>query len=232
MPWITQKMKTPHYLKANWPAKKHIRALTVTYPEDFSDIKQDLNLPAEPIWLKQIHTNICVRAEEDALREADASMTSSKQHPLVIKTADCLPILLCDEAGTEIAAIHGGWRGLLSGVIENTLSKFTANPTQLMAWTGPAICKNCFEVGAEVPEAFIQKYPDTKAAFHQSTQPNKYLGDLVQIAELILKNHGLTNIYHSNACTFEEENKFYSYRRGKQTGRMATLIWFDNRMDD
>ncbi|MCH9757343.1 MAG: peptidoglycan editing factor PgeF [Gammaproteobacteria bacterium] len=225
-------MQTPYYLKANWPAKKHIRALTVTYPESFSEIKHDLKLPTEPIWLKQIHTNICVRVEDDTTREADATITSSKMHPLVIKTADCLPILLCDKAGTEIAAIHGGWRGLLGGIIENTLSRFNTNPEQLMAWTGPAICKNCFEVGEEVPEAFIKQYPYTKSAFHPAKQPHKYFGNLVQIATLILKNHGVTDIHHSNACTFEEEKKFYSYRRAKQTGRMATLIWFDNKMDD
>ncbi|MDF1645399.1 MAG: peptidoglycan editing factor PgeF [Legionellaceae bacterium] len=220
-------MQTPHYLEANWPAKKHIRALTVTYPENFTDIKQDLNLPTEPMWLKQIHTNICVRVEEDDLREADATITRSQQHPLVIKTADCLPILLCDQAGSEIAAIHGGWRGLLSGIIENTLSKFDAQPNQLMAWTGPAICDNCFEVGSEVPEAFIQKYPYTKTAFRAADTPNKYWGNLALIAELILRHHSVQHIYHSGACTFEEENKFYSYRRGKQTGRMATLIWFN-----
>ena len=173
-----------------------------------------------------------MRVENDATREADATVTSSKAHPLVIKTADCLPILLSDKAGHEIAAIHGGWRGLLSGIIENTLSKLSAKPKQLMAWTGPAICKNCFEVGMEVPEAFIEKYPYTEPAFHPGTQPNKYLGNLAQIAELILKTHGITDIHHSNTCTFEEENKFYSYRRGKQTGRMATLIWFNHKMDD
>ncbi len=226
MHWTAHTMKNAHYLKANWPAKSHIHALTATYPEDFSDIKKDLNLPGEPVWLQQIHTNTCVRVEENDLRKADAAITSSKYHPLVIKTADCLPIVLCDQSGTEIAALHGGWRGLLSGVIENTLSQFKAPPNTLMAWMGPAICKKCFEVGEEVPEAFIKQYPYADVAFTPGTTAHKYLGNLVHIATLILQKHGIIDLHYSNACTFEGENKFYSYRRGDQTGRMTTLIWF------
>ncbi len=227
MHWMQPNMQTPYYLKATWPAPKNIHALTVTYPENFADIKHDLNLPTEPIWLKQNHSNLCVRVEQDNLREADASVTQSRQHPLVIKTADCLPILLCNQAGTEIAAIHGGWRGLLGGIIENTCLKLNSNPQNLMAWTGPAICKHCFEVGPEVPRAFIQKYPELKSTFTPAKTPDKYLGDLAQIAEFILKKQGVHAIDHSGACTFEEKNKYYSYRRAKQTGRINTLIWFD-----
>ncbi|MDX2345466.1 MAG: peptidoglycan editing factor PgeF [Legionella sp.] len=219
-------MYLPYYLKPNWPAPANIQALTVTYPENFSEIKQDLDLPAEPIWLKQTHSNIAAYPEPNVLQEADACVSNNKLHPLAIKTADCLPVLLCNQAGTEIAAIHGGWRSLLSGIIENTLLKLKSNPQQLMAWTGPAICKNCFEVGPEVRDAFIQKYPDTHTAFNQAQAANKYFGNLAYIAELILKNNNLNNIYHANACTFEEENKFYSYRRAKQTGRIISLIWF------
>ena len=221
-------MQQPYYLEANWPAPIHIRALTATYPEDFTEIKQDLNLPADPIWLKQTHGNRCVRVESDHQREADASITQSPAHPLVIRTADCLPILFCNQAGTEIAALHGGWRGLLSGIIENTLSKFNAHPDELMAWTGPAICEQCFEVGPEVPEAFLKRYAYLAPAFLPAKAPNKYWGNLALIAELILKKNQLHTIYHSGACTFEEKNKFYSYRRGKQTGRINTLIWFDH----
>lgn len=221
-------MKTPYYLEANWPAPKNIRALTVTYPEDFSDIQADLNLPAKPIWLEQVHSNIAVTVESEQQRTADASITESTTHPLIIRTADCLPILICNQSGTEIAAIHGGWRGLLGGIIENTILKLKSQPNACMAWTGPAICQHCFEVGPEVPRAFIQKYPDTKAAFKAIPNSNKYWGDLKKIAEIILKAHGMKSIYHANACTFEEKNKFYSYRRDQQTGRIMTLIWFDH----
>jgi YfiH family protein len=219
-------MQSAYYLKANWPAPQHIQALTVTYPEGFSDIKKDLDLPAEPIWLKQTHSNLCVDVQSDSLREADACISRNIIHPLAIKTADCLPILICNADGTEIAAIHAGWRGLLNGIIENTLLKLTTNPAHLMAWTGPAICKNCFEVGSEVRDAFIKKYPDTHTAFYAAKTPNQYFGDLVHIATLILNHKNLEHIYYSNACTFEEESKFYSYRRAKQTGRIISLIWF------
>lgn len=242
-------------LHANWPAPKHIRALTTTRDAGASlgpyasnnlalhvdDVEQhvqanraalraDLNLSAEPLWLNQTHTNICVRVEDDINRDADAAVTSSVSHPLAIMTADCLPIVLCNQAGTEIAAIHAGWRGLLNGIIENTLKKMHSFPNTLMAWTGPAICKNCFEVGQEVPEAFMKRYAFTSSAFHPHHK--KSLGNLSKIAELILNQHGVDAVYHANACTFEQENCFYSYRRTPQTGRMATLIWFNQTMDD
>jgi polyphenol oxidase len=214
------------FLHATWPAPKHIRALTTTRTADLLTLKNTLHLPQEPTWLTQTHSNTCVRIETNPLREADASVTQSPMHPLAIKTADCLPIVLCNQAGTAIAAIHAGWRGLLDGIIENTLSTMNAAPNTLMAWTGPAICERCFEVGPEVPRAFIKRYPYVASAFRP--HHNKSLGSLPGIAELILKQHGVQHIYHSNACTFEEENKFYSYRRDKQTGRLATLIWFQD----
>ena len=173
-------------LHANWPAPKNITALTTTRNSGASlgpytnnnlalhvgdseehvltnraALRTNLKLPAEPIWLNQTHTNICVRIEEEILRDADAAVTSSATHPLAIMTADCLPIVLCNQEGTEIAAIHAGWRGLLNGIIENTLNKMHADPNTLMAWTGPSICKNCFKVGQEVPDAFLQNYPYT-----------------------------------------------------------------------
>jgi len=245
-------------LYANWAAPKNITALTTTRHTGRSlepytsnnialhvgDSKEhvlanraalhaQLNLTAEPVWLNQTHTNICVRVEHEALRDADAAVTSSIQHPLAILTADCLPIVLCDQAGTEIAAIHAGWRGLLNGIIEHTLAKMHAEPSTIMAWTGPAICEHCFEVGQEIPEAFIQRYPYTASAFrpHQKYQ-NKSFGHLARIAEFILNQHGVDNIFHAKACTFEQENRFYSYRKASQTGRMATLIWFNQTMDD
>jgi len=248
-------MQTMRYLHANWPAPKHIRALTTTrdagaslgpyarnnlalHVDDLeqhvqanrADLRTHLNLPAEPQWLNQTHTNTCVRVEEEISRDADAAVTSSAIHPLAIMTADCLPIVLCNQAGTEIAAIHAGWRGLLNGIIEHTLDKMHSPPSTLMAWTGPAICKDCFEVGQEVPDMFIKRYAFSAPAFRPHNK--KSLGNLPKIDELILNQHGVDAVYHANACTFEQENRFYSYRRAPQTGRMATLIWFNQTMDD
>jgi len=242
-------------LYANWPAPKHIHALTTTRDAGASlgpyahnnlalhvddsvkhveanraALRSHLDLPAEPIWLNQTHTNRCVRVEDERLRDADAAVTSSTIHPLAIMTADCLPIVLCNQEGTEIAAIHAGWRGLLNGIIEHTLNKMHSPPNTLMAWTGPAICKDCFEIGQEVPEQFIKRYAFSAPAFRSNNE--KYLGDLSQIAELILNQQGVHAVYHAGACTLEQENRFYSYRRTPQTGRMATLIWFNQTMDD
>ncbi|MDF1684338.1 MAG: peptidoglycan editing factor PgeF [Legionellaceae bacterium] len=242
-------------LHANWPAPKHIKALTTTrdagaslgpyahnnlalHVDDAKEhvkknraaLRTHLDLPAEPQWLNQTHTNICVRVEEEILRDADAAVTSSTNHPLAIMTADCLPIVLCNQDGTEIAAIHAGWRGLFNGIIEHTLDKMHSPKHTLMAWTGPAICKNCFKVGQEVPDMFIKRYAFTAPAFRPHQE--KYLGDLPQIAELILNQQGVEAVYHADACTLEQENRFYSYRRTSQTGRMATLIWFNQTTDD
>ena len=185
-----------------------------------------LLLPGIPIWLHQTHTNQCVVVEDSPNRIADAATTRRKDMPLAIMTADCLPILLCDKAGTEIAAIHAGWRGLANGIIENTLIKMHSQPEALMAWIGPAICKTCYEVGNDMYEAFTTRYPFTEATF-SNRAPHRH-ANLPKMAELILNAQGVSAVYQSEACSFELKNKFYSYRREPQTGRMATLIWFNN----
>ena len=229
----------------HWPAPSNISALTTTLAtgnlalhvgDDAERVNRNrkelvtrLSLPADPCWLEQTHTNHCVIVESDTLRIADAAITRSSAHPLAIMTADCLPILLCDTAGTEIAAIHAGWRGLLNGIVENTIHKMHTTPKALMAWIGPAICQQCYETGKEVQEAYIGRYPFTREAFRTSVTPHATAlhADLPRLAELILNASGVTAVYQSNACTFELEKKFYSYRREAQTGRIATLIWFN-----
>ena len=188
-----------------------------------------LRLPGEPIWLEQTHSNLCVVVEDEPNRIADAAITRRKEFPLTIMTGDCLPIVLCNRAGTEIAAIHAGWRGLVNGIVENTLHKMESRPETLMAWIGPAICQTCYEVGHEMQTAFINQYPFTEKTFH--TSGSHTYANLPKMAELILNAQGITAVYQSEACTFELKNQFYSYRRGEQTGRMATLIWFNDAQD-
>lgn len=237
-------------LHANWPAPDNISALTTVRVGGFSvspfesnnmglhvnddpDIVRKnraflanrLAFPGEPIWLEQIHSNHCILAEQDSNRIADAAISRSKACVLAIMTADCLPILLCDMQGTEIAAIHSGWKGMANGIIENTLAKMTQAPNQLMAWIGPGICKNCYEVGQEVRTAYTDRYAYTERAFRKT--PTRWYADLPHIAELILKACGVASVYHSAACTYEMKKAFYSYRREQQTGRMASLIWFN-----
>lgn len=237
-------------LIANWPAPSNVSALTTTRMMGVSPAPYDSNnlalhvgdkrnhvqrnrdeltkrlaLPNEPAWLEQTHTNLCVVVENETLRTADATITRSPTHALAVMTADCLPILLCNRAGTEIAAIHAGWRGLLNGIVENTLHKMHAAPETLLAWIGPAICQHCYETGNDVRKAYIDKYPFTENAFE--TRASSIYADLPKLAELVLQSTGVTAVYQSGACSFEQTNKFYSYRREAQTGRMASLIWFN-----
>jgi len=239
-------------LIANWDAPKNISAITTLRsvgkslaPYDQNNLAlhvgdnekhvlenrhaliKNLNLPGDPIWLNQTHSTKCIRVEEDDDdREADATVTQSKETPLVIMTADCLPIVLCNKSGTEIAAIHAGWRGLANGIIENTLNKIISKNETMLAWIGPSICESCFEIGNDVYDSFIKNYPFTKETFNINLKSS--YANLPKMAELILNANGVENVYQSNACTYELKNKFYSYRREKQTGRIATLIWFNN----
>ena len=185
-----------------------------------------LMLPGDPAWLHQTHSNQCVVVEDDPNRTADAAITRRKDMPLVIMTADCLPIVLCDQAGTEIAAIHAGWRGLANGIVENTLNNMQCQPETLLDWIGHAICGDCYEVGNDMREAYATRYPYTAVGFRNTV--TQCYANLPQIAELILKKQGVGAIYQSGACSFELENEFYSYRRESQTGRMATVIWFSS----
>lgn len=244
-------MRILNFLAANWHAPSHIHALTTTrnagvsqgpfqsnnfglHVQDRSqDVEQNrrqlleqFKRPSAPIWLNQTHSNRCVLAETINNYDADAIITRSSKITLAIMTADCLPITLCDQDGHEIAAIHAGWRGLANGIIENTLSQMQSHPSNLLAWIGPAICQNCFTVNDDVKLYFKSKYSYLDSAF--KAYENKYLANLPLMAELILNQHGITNVYQSNACTFEQDHEFYSYRRTPQTGRMATLVWIED----
>lgn len=236
---------------ANWPAPANITALSTTRLKGYSTSPYDhnnlgfhvgdnpehvqqnrsslvaqFNLPNDPVWLEQTHSTDCIIAEIDTHRQADAAITQSLMHPLVILTADCLPITLCNKQGTEIGAVHAGWRGLFNGIVENTLDKMISTTDELMAWIGPAICQSCYEVGEEVYNAFTSKHPSTAMAF--KPVQHKFLANLPMIAEIVLRSNGVEAVYQSDLCTFELKNEFYSYRRAAQTGRIGTLIWFND----
>lgn len=233
---------------ANWNAPDNITAFTTTrlggcsqapynsnnlalhVEDEASDVYKNrqqlvelMRIPAEPVWLNQTHSTRCVIVEEDSNRDADAAITRGVNQPLVIMTADCLPILLCSETGAEIAAIHAGWRGLCQGIVENTLNKMTSKPESLIAWVGPAICGACYEIGNEVFEAFTAKNAETQAGFQ--AKEGKWLANLPLIAQISLNALGINKVFQSNLCTFEQEDLFFSYRKRPQTGRIATLIW-------
>jgi len=186
-------------------------------------INEMLDLPTEPVWLQQVHSNRSVKAGQDAaLQQADASYTSEPHVVCAVLTADCLPLLVCDANGSQVAAIHAGWRGLLAGIIGNTVTAMQNR--DLMVWLGPAIGPDCFEVGTEVRDAFLAKSAAYTTAFKEQGK-GKWLADIYQLARVDLAGLGITQVYGGHFCTVTEHERFYSYRRDKDTGRMATLIW-------
>ena len=183
------------------------------------------SLPSAPLWLMQVHGKRVVPAENTpATREADASVSDKPGTVLAIQTADCLPVLLCDRAGTRVGAAHAGWRGLCSGVIEATVHAMNRPGDALLAYLGPAIGPRHFEVGAEVRAAFLGH--DFRAAEHFLVCPNgKWLANLYGLARQRLATVGVMDVYGGGFCTFAEQERFFSYRRDGVTGRMAALIW-------
>ena len=257
------------FIVPNWPAPANVKALQTTrnggvstapynslnfgehvkdHPLHLAQNRQLLSqfVPSEPVWLNQVHgITVIDAADTSCAPSADASYATRKNVVCVTMTADCLPILICDKAGTAVASIHAGWRSLCDGVIEATVKKMPVNASQLMAWLGPAIGPNAFEVGGEVRVQFIQKGLDlgiseVEAAFKPTNKPSsenqeqdKWLADIYKIATQRLNNLGVTQVYgggqdeHQDEhwCTHTDENRFFSFRRDGVTGRMATLIW-------
>lgn len=228
------------FIQPHWPAPANIMAYT-TLRDGFSGrhaqsgsengesrLQALLKLPNTPVWLKQVHGTGVVPALPASLeREADASYASEPGQVCVVLTADCLPILICNKLGTRVAAIHAGWRGLAAGVIESTLAALEQPGKDLMAWLGPAIGPERFEVGEDVFHAFTSRHADAKSAFAPCS-PGKWLANLYDLARMRLNLSGLTQTYGGEYCTYRQQDLFYSYRRDKgNTGRMASLIWIN-----
>lgn len=182
-------------------------------------------LPSEPRWLSQVHGTHCVAAETAKTdEEADASVARAPGCVCAVLTADCLPVLLCDDQGQVVAAAHAGWRGLAAGVIEATLAAMAVPGQRVLAWLGPAIGPCCFEVGADVVTAFVGGDTGAADAF-RPIGDGKWLCDLYALARRRLAALGVERVSGGDFCTFSDVDRFYSYRREKQTGRMASLIW-------
>ena len=181
-------------------------------------------LPAEPCWLQQVHGTNVKKIPSCMLDNcADASWTATAGTVCAVMTADCLPVLFCRLDGKQVAAAHAGWRGLQAGVLEQTIAQFDGPAQLIKAWLGPAIGPSAFEVGEEVRTAFIQQ--DRGATRYFKPHGERYLANLAGLAARRLHNAGITDITHSNCCTYREHSRFFSYRREGITGRMASLIW-------
>ena len=184
-------------------------------------------LGCKPAWLQQVHGTAVVEACPARLLEADASWSREPGVACTVMTADCLPALFCDRAGTRVAAAHAGWRGLAAGVLEATLEKLAVPADQVLVWLGPAIGPQAFEVGAEVREAFVDQHAQAVEAFQPSVNSGKFMADIYQLARVRLAACGVTAVYGGDFCTFNDP-RFFSYRRSAQTGRFASLIWLGN----
>jgi hypothetical protein len=177
-----------------------------------------------PAWLQQVHGTRVVEADPQQVPEADASWTATPGVASTVMTADCLPVLFCDRGATRVAAAHAGWRGLAAGVLEETVRTLALPGDQLLAWLGPAIGPQAFEVGAEVREVFLASHAQSAAAFAPSTSPGRYMADIYQLARIRLAACGVLAVYGGGGCTFND-SRFYSYRRAPHTGRFASLVW-------
>lgn len=189
-----------------------------------NNLSELLNLPNPPVWLNQTHSTTVKELTCPTVDTLDADATVTDQEGVVccVMTADCLPILLTDTAGEKISAVHAGWRGLADGILENAIGKFN-HP--VIAWIGPAISWDAFEVGAEILPLLEVEGVDKATLFKPSAAPDKWFANLPLIAEHKMRNAGVSEIFQSGQCTFTDQEHFYSYRRDGVTGRQATLIW-------
>jgi YfiH family protein len=191
-------------------------------------LRDNLQLPSEPVWLRQVHGVKVIDASQAGVDpEADGAYTMRSGNVCAVLTADCLPVLLCDRSGTRVAALHAGWRGLVNGVIEAGVKALGLDGHELMAWLGPAIGPTAFEVGAEVCQAFASQDPQAETAFQPLTG-GKYLANIYQLARQRLTAMGIHQIFGGEFCTVRDKGRFYSYRRDGVTGRMASLIWLSS----
>lgn len=206
------------WIRAEWPAPTAVIAGTILRTGSSK------SLPGRPCFLNQVHgADVVAAGEYDTPPNADASVSRDPAHVCVVRTADCLPVLFCATDGSEIAAAHAGWRGLAAGILENTLEAMEHDPAQIMAWLGPAISQPNFEIGAEVREAFVGRDPGAEACF----QPNargRWQADLYGLARRELRAAGVTRISGGELCTFADRERFFSYRRNPDCGRMISFV--------
>jgi YfiH family protein len=182
----------------------------------------DLELPSEPIWLQQEHSTLVVSADAALVSAADGAFSRSVNTVCVVMTADCLPLLLCNQSGDQVAAVHVGWRGMANGIIDNAVASFDCAPGDIVAWAGPCIGPTQFEIGDEVKAQLGG--PDS--AYSMNSE-NRLVANLYALCRHRLESLGVFNYSSSQACTYLDKERFFSYRRDGECGRMASLIWLD-----
>lgn len=237
------------FIRPDWPAPAGVRALVSTRtggfsrppydslnlgghtgddPERVADNRRRLReaaaLPSGPVWLRQVHgTRVVAAHAVEGVPEADGSWTDRPGVVCAVLTADCLPVVLCDQDGPRVAALHAGWRGLAGGILEAGVSAL-GGPGGLMAWLGPAIGPEAFQVGDDVRQAFLARDDGAGPCFRADAQ-GRWRADLYTLAARRLAAAGVQAVYGADHCTWSDAGRFFSYRRDGETGRMATLIW-------
>ena len=237
------------WLVPDWPAPAGVRAFVTTRAGgtsegEYATMNLGLNsgdrpehvqanraivrshLPADPAYLAQVHGADVLDLDEGVPggARADAAVSRQPRRVAVVLTADCMPVFLCDRAGTRIAVAHAGWRGMAAGVLENAVGALGVAPDEVFAWMGPTIGPDAFEVGPEVREAFVAHDPRAAAAFRPH-KPGKFMADLYHLARSRLSAAGVRDIHGGGFCTFHEPERFFSYRRVQKSGRMGAFIW-------
>ena len=241
------------YLTPNWPAPANVRAISTCRglkanesgaglagfnlarhvqdsPERVAQhrlqLQHDLSFERQPFWLNQTHSTVLLRLPADlSLYDGDGSYTQSRNWPCAVMTADCLPVLLCNTSGTQVAAVHAGWQGLAKGILSKAVSQFP-DPTDVIVWLGPAIGPDAFEVGPDVLHAFGADVSSSCKEFTAiPAKPQKWLGNLYALARKELVGLGVTKVFGGEYCTLSASDRFYSHRRDPASGRMASLIW-------
>lgn len=250
---MSERPRETCWIEADWPAPTGIHAGTTTRqggssrapfdsfnlathvgddPDAVADnrtvLRLCLNLPSEPRWLRQVHGTVIRDAAETGNLCADAAWTNRPAEVCAVLTADCVPILLCNRSGTEIAAVHAGWRGLSAGIISRAVARFQTEPDTLLAWLGPHIGPDHYPVGEEVRNACLTAGIAAPGGFTDAGAGH-WLADLGQIARSALAECGVTACFGSLHCSFSRDDLYYSYRRDGVTGRMASLIWMEGR---
>jgi len=239
------------WITPDWPAPKRVHAVSTTRSggvsagvyaslnlgqhvgDDMIAVTENrrclvtaLKLQAEPRWMQQVHgMRVAKLAGKPVDAPADAAATDLPAECCVVMTADCLPVLFCDRAGTRVAAAHAGWRGLASGVLEATVKAMGVPQSEILAWMGPAIGPKAYEVGDEVRQEFAGRDSKAAVAFSPGLAQGKWWCDLYALARQRLETAGIRQIYGGGFCTYTEKERFFSFRRDGQCGRMATLIW-------
>lgn len=243
-------MTSPRWITPDWPAPARVKSASTLRSGGVSEgafaslnlgahvgddadavaenrrlLKASLQLPAEPTWLNQVHgTTVVVAGDATSRPTADASVAFAPGAVCAVLTADCLPVLFCDRAGTRVGAAHAGWRGLVGGVLEQTIQALAVPPSELLAWMGPAIEQDAFEVGPEVLEQFVARDPKNSAAFASNAR-GRWQADLYRLARNELARLGVDSVHGGGCKCFADDERFFSYRREPRTGRMATLVW-------